>query len=137
MSKSIKTMMCVAGSLLLVSALAMAQTAAKNSDKDKTKQPVPPPQQQHSRLSKAAFWRRNSNASKNGKNAQVKPASSNQSKPKTAQVKPVAAKQVAANKNPKPAQPASAGKPATKKAPVASKTKSQPIQDSNAAPLKQ
>lgn len=129
MSKSIRTMMCVAVSLLLLSAMTMSQTAAKNSEKDKA-QP-----QQHSRLSKAAFWRHHSNDSKNAKNAQVKPASANQTKAKAAQVKPVAAKQVATNKPSKPAQPA-ASKPAGKKAPVAKKAKLQPAQESNTAPLK-
>lgn len=129
MSKSIRTMMYVAVSLLLFSVMTMAQTAAKNSDKDKT-QP-----QQHSRLSKAAFWRHHSNASKGASNAKVTPASANQTKAKTAQVKPVAAKQVATNKPSKPAQPA-ASKPATKKAPATSKVKSQPAQESNTAPLK-
>ena len=130
MAKSVRNTMCVAGSLLLLSAMTMSQTAAKNSGKDQTKQP------EHSRLSKAAFWRHHSNNSKNATKAKVTPASSNPSKAKTAQVKPVSAK-AATNKSPKPAQPASAAKPATKKAPVASKTKSQPIKDSEAAPLKQ
>jgi hypothetical protein len=137
MSKSTKTMMCVAGSLLLLSALTMAQTAAKNSGQDKTKQQP----QQHSRLSKAAFWRHHPNSTKNATNAKVTPASSKQSKAKSAEVKPVSAKQgatnkVATTKDQKPAQHASTTKPATKKAPVAKKVKSQPIKDSEAAPLK-
>lgn len=139
MNKSIKTMKCIAGSLLLLSAMAMSQTAAKSSDKDKTK---PQPQQQHSRLSKAAFWRHHSNTSKNATNPKVTPASASQSKAKTAQIKPVSTKQgsttpVATNKDQKPVQHASTAKPATKKAPVANKTKPQPIKDSEAAPLKQ
>ena len=131
-----RTMMCVAVSLLLLSAMTMSQTAAKNSEKDKSKQ------QQQSRLSKAAFWRHHPQADKNAKKAQATPASSKQAKPKTAQVKQVAAKQVGgkqavSKKDQKPEQHASkVTKPNTKKAPAVTKTKQPKEQNSKAGLLK-
>ena len=131
MSKVIRTMMCVAVSLLLLSAMTMSQTAAKNSEKDKNKQ------QQHSRLSKAAFWRHHPDANKNAKKAQATPAPSKQAKPKTAQVKPVAAKQIVGKKDQKPEQHASkVTKASSKKAPAVTKTKQPKEQDPKAGLLK-
>jgi len=109
MSKTIRTTVSVVVSLLLLCAMTMAQAAAKNSENDKSKQ-------QHSRLSKVAFWRHHPDADKNAKKAQATQASSKQAKTKTAQVKPVAAKQVADKKDPKQDQHASTvAKPSTKK----------------------
>lgn len=130
MSKTIRTTVSVVVSLLLLCAMTMAQAAAKNSENDKNKQ-------QHSRLSKVAFWRHHPDADKNAKKAQATPASSKQAKAKTAQVKPVAAKQVADKKDPKQDQHSStAAKPSTKKAPAANKTKQPQGPDPKAGLLK-
>src|SRR5579864_904930 len=120
MSKTIRTTVSIVVSLLLLSAMTMAQAAAKNSEKSKDKDK----NQQHSRLSKVAFWRHHSDADKNAKKAQAAPTSPKQANAKTAQVKPVAAKQVVAKKDQKPEQHSSkVTKPSTKKAPVANKMK--------------
>ena len=134
MSRTIGIMVSVVVSLLLLSTMTIAQAAAKNSENDKSKQ-------QHSRLSKVAFWRHHQDADKNSKKAKTTQASPKQATTKTAQVKPVAAKQVAEKKDPKPEQHASkVTKPATKKAPAAKKTEpakaTDPKQDSKAGLLK-
>jgi len=140
MSRTTRTMLSLAASLMLLSAMTMAQAAAKNSAKDTGKD-----KQQHSRLSKAAFWRHHKDSSKNAKPAKATPAASKQAK--TAQVKPVSAKQVSGKpvtekKDQKPQQHASntskpATKNATKTAPVAKKMKTQPAEGPDKAPLKQ
>ena len=117
MSKAIRTALSLVVSLVLFSALTMAQ-AGGNADKGKNKE-------HHSRLAKVAFWRHHKDADKNAKPAQGTPAPSKQAQAKTAQVKPVSAKQVA-GKNQKPEQHASnMSKPSDKKAPAANKTKPQ------------
>jgi ribonuclease D len=140
MSRTTRMMLSLAASLVLLSTMTMAQAAAKSSPNDTSKD-----KQQHSRLSKAAFWRHHKDASKNAKPAKVMQASSKQVK--TAQVKPASAKQVSGKpvtekKDQKPQQHASnASKPATrtstKTAPVAKKMKTQPEQGPDKAPLKQ
>jgi hypothetical protein len=141
MSRTTKTMLTLGISVLLLSAMTMAQAAAKNSAKDPGKDT-----QQHSRLSKVAFWRHHNDASKNAKPAKTT-ASSKQAKPTTAQVKPVSAKQVSgkpvtANKDQKSQSHAGAAskpatKSATKTAPVAKKAKTEPAQGPDKPPLKQ
>jgi D-alanyl-D-alanine carboxypeptidase len=134
MSKAIRTTVTLAVSLLVFSAMMMARASADNSAKDKN--------QQHSRLSKVAFWRHHSDADKNAKKAQAAPASPKLVNAKTAQVKPVAAKQVVgkqvvSRKDQKPKQHSSkVTKPSTKKAPVANKMKQPQEQDSKAGLLK-
>jgi hypothetical protein len=128
-------MLSLAASLMLLSAMTMAQAAAKNSAQDTGKD-----KQQHSRLSKAAFWRHDNDGGKNAKPAKATQASSKQAK--TAQVKPVSAKQAVVKNDQKPQQHASntskpATKNATKTAPVAKKMKSQPAQGPDKPPLKQ
>ena len=137
MSKTVRTMVSVAVGLLLLSSMTMAQAAAKNSAKDKDKN-----QQQHSRLSKVAFWRHHSDADKNAKKAKTAPATPEQANAKKAHVKPVAAKQVvgkqvARKKDQKPEQHYSkVTKPSTKKAPVANKMMQPQEHDSKAGLLK-
>jgi hypothetical protein len=127
MSRATRTILTLAVGGLLLSAMTMAQTAGKNSEKDKNKQ-------QHSRLSKVAFWRHHQDANKNAKPAK---ASSKPAKATTAQVKPVAAKQVAGRTDQKQEQHASKmTNPATKKAPAANKTKPPQDQDPKAGLLK-
>lgn len=140
MSRTTRRILILAASLMLLSAVTMAQAAAKNSAKDTEKD-----KQQHSRLSKAAFWRHHKDSGKSAKPAKAMQASSKQAK--TAQVKPVSAKQVSAKpvtekKDQKPQQNAgNTSKPATKNtsktAPVAKKMKTQPEQGPDKAPLKQ
>ena len=136
MSKTIRTILSLMVSLVLLSALTMAQAAGNNADKDKVKDKD---KEHHSRFAKVAFWRHKKDADKNAKQAQAMPAPSKPAQAKTAQVKPVSAKQVAGKNSPKPEQHAShMTKPAAKKAPAASKTKAkQKTQDPKPASLKQ
>jgi hypothetical protein len=118
MSKTTRTTVCLAVSLALFSALALAETSGNaNTDKNTP--------EHHSHLAKAAFWRHHKDANKSAKPAQRPQASSpkTQAKAAPAQIKPVSAK-VATGKNAqKPAQHAnSVTKPSPKKAPVAGKT---------------
>jgi hypothetical protein len=129
MSKAIRIILSLV-SLVLLSALTMAQTGGNNADKNKDKE-------HHSRFAKVAFWHHN--ADKNAKAAQATPAPSKPVQAKTAQVKPTSAKQVAGKNSPKPEQHAShMSKPSVKKAPAASKTKpKQKAHDPKPASLKQ
>ena len=129
MSKAIRTILSLVVSLMLLSALTMAQTGGNNADKSKGKD-----KEHHSRFAKVAFWRHNKDADKSAKPAQAKPVQA-----KTAQVKPVSAKQVAGKNSPKAEQHAShMSKPSVKKAPAASKTKAkQKTQEPKPASLKQ
>ena len=104
MAKSVRNTMCVAGSLLLLSAMTMSQTAAKSSDKDKTKQP--PQKQQHLAASPKLHSGVITRTSKNATKVKVTPASSNPSKAKTAQVKPVSAKGATNKSQSRRSQPA-------------------------------
>ena len=132
MSKAIRTILSLGVSLLLFSALTMAQTGRNNADKDKNKE-------HHSRLGKVAFWRHHKDADKNAKPSQAAQSPSAQAQVKPAQIKPVSAKQVAGKNSPKPEQHASnMSKPSVKKAHAANKTKPhQKAQDPKTASVKQ
>jgi hypothetical protein len=129
MSKAIRTILSLVVSLVLFSALTMAQASGNNADKDKDKE-------HHSRLAKVAFRRHHKDADNNAKQAQARQAPSKPAQVQTAQVKP--AKQTAGKKDQKPEQHASnISKPSTKKAP-ANKTKPrQKAQDPKTVSLKQ
>jgi hypothetical protein len=134
MSKAIRTILSLVVSLVMFSALTMAQTGGNNADKDKGKDKD---KEHHSRFAKVAFWRHKKDADKNAKQAQAMPAPSKPAQAKAAQVKPASVKQVAGKNSPKPEQHAShMSKPAVKKAPAASKTKPK-AQDPKPASLKQ
>jgi hypothetical protein len=131
MSKAIRTILSLVVSLMLLSALTMAQAGGNNATKDQNKE-------HHSRLAKVAFWHHHKDADKNAKPAQAMQAPSKPAQAKTAQVKPVSTKQVA-GKNQKQEQHASnTSKPVVKKAHAANKTKSQQkAKDPKAASVKQ
>ncbi len=131
MSKAIRTILSVVVSLVLLSALTMAQAGA-NADKDKNEK------EHHSRLAKAAFWRHHKESSKNTKPPQAAQASK-QAPAKTAQLKPASAKLSAGKNDQKPAQHASnMSKPSAKRAPAANKTKPpHKTEDRQTASLKQ
>ena len=130
MSKAIRTILSLMFSLMLFSALTMAQAGGNNADKDKNKH--------QSRLAKVAFWRHHKDADKNAKPAQAAPTASKQAQAKPGQVKSVSAKQVA-GKNLKQEQHASSmSKPAVKKAHAVNKTKPhQKAKDPKTASVKQ
>ena len=131
MSKAIRTTLSLVVSLVLFSALTMAQAGGNNADKVKNKE-------HHSRLAKVAFWRHHQDADKNAKQDQAKQAPSKQAQAKTAKVKPASTKQVAEKKDQKQEQQASnVSKPSNKKTPAANKTKPQQAQDPKTASLKQ
>jgi len=132
MSKAIRTILSLVVSLMLLSALTMAQTGGNNADKSKDKE-------HHSRFAKVAFWRHNKDADKNAKPGQAAPVPSKPVQAKTAQVKPASAKQVAGKNSPKAEQHAShMSKLSVKKAPAASKTKAkQKAQEPKPVSLKQ
>jgi hypothetical protein len=132
MSKAIRTILSLVVSLVLFSALTMAQAGGNNADKNKNKE-------HHSRLAKVAFWRHHKDADKNAKQAQAMQAPSKQAQAKTAQVKPAPAKQPAGKKDQKQEQQASnMSKPSAKKAAAANKTKPrQKAQDPKTVSLKQ
>jgi Ni/Co efflux regulator RcnB len=113
MSKTIRTTLSLVVSLVLFSALTMAQAGGNNVDKDKNKK-------HHSHLARVAFWRHHKDTDKNAKQAQATQAPSKQAHAKTAKIKPASAKSSA------------------KKAPAANKTKPrQKAQDPKTASLKQ
>ena len=132
MSKAIRTTLGLVVSLVLFSALTMAQPGGNNANKDKNKE-------HHSRFAKVAFWRHHKDADKNAKQAQAAQAPSKQAQAKTSQIKPASTKQAAGKKDQKQEQHASnLSKPSAKKAPAANKTKPrQKAQDPKAASLKQ
>ena len=132
MSKTIRTIVSLVVSVVLFSAMTMAQAGVNNTEKDNNKE-------HHSRLAKVAFWRNHKDADKNAKQAPATQEPSKQAQAKTAQVKPASAKQVAGKKDQKQEQHASnVSKPSTKKAPAANKTKPPQAQDDpKAALLKQ
>src|SRR5439155_4508214 len=112
MSKAIRTALSLVVSLVLFSALTMAQAGGNNADKGKNKE-------HHSRFAKVAFWRHHKDADKNAKQAQAAQAPSKQAQAKTSQIKPASGK-----KDQKQEQHASnMSKPSAKKAPAANKTK--------------
>lgn len=128
MNKAIRTIVSLVVSLLLFSAMTMAQAGGNNAEKDKNNK------EQHSRLAKVAFWRHHPDADKNAKTTQ---APSKQAQAKTAQVKPASAKQVAGKKDQKQEQHASNVNKPSKKTPAANKTKPQQAQDPKTASAKQ
>jgi len=129
MSKAIRTILSLVVSLVLCSAMTMAQAGGNNAEKDKNKE-------HHSSLAKVAFWRHHKDADKDAKRAQATQAPSKQAQ--TAQVKPASAKQTAGKKDQKQEQHASnVSKPSTKKTPAANKTKPRHAQDPKTASLKQ
>src|SRR5437016_11701667 len=131
MSKAIRTALSLVVSLVLFSALTMAQ-AGGNDDKGKKKE-------HHSSLAKVAFWRHHKDADKKAKQAQATQAPSKQAQAKTAQIKPASTNQAAGKKDQKQEQHASnMSKPSAKKAPAANKTKPRrKAQDPKTASLKQ
>jgi hypothetical protein len=132
MSKAIRTTLSLVVSLVLFSALTMAQPGGNNADKDKNKE-------HHSRFAKVAFWRHHKGTDKNAKQAHATQVPSKQAQAKTAQLKPASTKQVAGKKDQKHEQHASnMSKPSDKKAPAANKTKArQKGQDPKTVSLKQ
>ncbi len=131
MSKAMRTILNLVVSLLLFSAMTMAQAGGNNAEENKNKE-------QHSRLSKVALWRHHQDTDKNAKRAQDTKEPSKQAQAKTAQLKPASAKQVAGKKDQKQEQHASnVSKPSTKKTPAANKTKPQQAQDPKTASSKQ
>ncbi len=129
MSKAVRTILSLVVSLVLFSAMTMAQAGGNNAEKDKNKE-------HHSSLAKVAFWRHHKDADKDAKRAQATQAPSKQAQ--TAQVKPASAKQTAGKKDQKQEQHASnVSKPSTKKTPAANKTKPRHAQDPKTASLKQ
>ncbi len=117
MSKVTRRILSVVVSLMLFSALTMAQTAKNSTDKEK---------EHHSRFAKVAFWRHHKHADKNAKPAHATQSPSTQPQAKTAQLKPASAKP-AAGKNSQNQQHASQmSKPSAKKASGTNKTKAQP-----------
>jgi hypothetical protein len=129
MSKGIRTIVTLAVSLLLFSALVIAEPAKNDADKDKNKE-------HHSRLAKVAFWRHGKDADKKAKPAQTPSshAKSEQVKsvpskgPKTAQAKAVSPKQSGKKDKKDGAKQvphaANVSKVSSKKTQVASKTNS-------------
>jgi hypothetical protein len=92
MNQTLRTTRGLVVSALLLSAVAMAQAGAKNTNHTKSTE-------HHSKFSKIAFWRHHPNdAKKNEKKDATHPAASKQSQPKAAQVKPVVDKQTQASK---------------------------------------
>jgi hypothetical protein len=131
MSKAIRTTLSLVVSLVLFSALTMAQPGGSNSD-NKNKE-------HHSRLNKFAFWRHHKGVDKNAKQARAAQTPPKQAQAKAAQIKPASTKQVAGKKDQKHEQHASnMSKPYVKKAPATNKTKTQPkAEDPKTASLKQ
>ena len=112
MSKAIRTALSLVVSLMLFSALTMAQPGGNNNaDKDKNKK-------HHSRLAKVAFWRHHKDADRKTKGQ----ASSKHAHAKTSQVKPASTKQ-AAGKTDQEQHDGDKSKAAANKAPAANKTK--------------
>jgi len=133
MSKAVRTILSLVVSLMLFSALTMAQAGGNNADKGKDKN-----KEHHSRFAKVAFWRHHKDADKNAKQAQAAQAPSTQPQAKTAQVKPASAKQVAGKNSQKQEHASNISKPSSKKALAANKPKPQPkVHDSKTASAKQ
>src|SRR6266550_2955216 len=117
MSKVTRRILSVVVSLMLFSALTMAQTAKNSTDKEK---------EHHSRFAKVAFWRHHKHADKNAKPAHATQSPSTQPQAKTAQLKPASAKP-AAGKNSQNQQHASQmSQTSGKKLSGANKAKAQP-----------
>jgi hypothetical protein len=127
MSKAIRTALSLVVSLVLFSALTMAQAGGDKAEKGKNKE-------HHSRLAKVAFWRHHKDADKKAKQAQATQAPSKQAQAKTA---PASTKRTVGKKDQKQEQHGSnMSKPSAKKAPAANKTKPRQ-KDPKTASLKQ
>ena len=133
MRKAIRTILSLVVSLVLFSALTMAQAGGNNADKNKNNK------EHHSRISKLAFWRHHRDSDKSAKTVQATQTTSKPAQAKAAQIKPASTKQVAGKKDQKHEQHASnMSKPYVKKAPAANKSKAlQKAEDSKTASLKQ
>jgi hypothetical protein len=131
MSKAIRTTLSLVVSLLLFSAMTMAQSGGNSAEKAKNDK-----NKEHSRLAKVAFWHHHKDADKNAKPAQATQAQSKHGQAKTAQLKPVSAKQATDKKNQKQEQrPTNVSKASTKKTPAPNETKPK-AQDPKTAALK-
>jgi len=131
MSKAIRIILSLVVSLVLFSALTMAQPGGNNADKDKNKE-------HHSRISKLAFWRHHKDADKNAKQAQATQTRSKPAQAKAAQIKPASTKRVGKKDQKQEQHASNMSKPYVKKAPAANKTKGQQkAQDPKTASLKQ
>ncbi len=86
MSKNVRNTLSAAISLVLFSALALAQGGGSTSGKDKDKN-----KEHHSRLAKVEFWHRHKGSHKNATGT-AKQAKSAHPQPPAAQVKPVSFK---------------------------------------------
>jgi hypothetical protein len=87
MSRAVKCALSLAISLMLFSAVALAQAGGNNGAKEKGNN-----KEHHSRLAKIAFWRHHNHGNKNTKQAPVKQAQSKPAQAKAAQLKPVPGK---------------------------------------------
>lgn len=128
MSKAIRATLSLMVSLVLFSALTMAQPGGNNTDKDKNKE-------HHSRLSKLAFWHHHRDSDTSAKRVQAK-----QTQPKLAQAKavPIRPATLAAGKKDQNQEQHSKSKASAKKTSVATKTKPQvKTQSRKTASLKQ
>jgi len=105
MNQAFRTAQRLVVSALLLTAVAIAQAGANNTDNTKSTE-------HHSKLSKVAFWRHHNDANKNAKQDAAKPTTSEHGQPKAAQVKPAAAKQSHASKT--QVKPVSAKPPVSK-----------------------
>jgi len=80
MNQTFRTTQRLVVSALLLTAVAIAQAGANNTDNAESTE-------HHSKLSKVAFWRHHNDANKNAKQDAAKPATSEHAQPKAAQVK--------------------------------------------------
>ena len=87
MSKKVRNTLSVVISLVLFSALALAQGGGSTSEKNKDKN-----REHHSRLAKVVFWHRHKGSHKNAKQGEAKQDKSTRPQPQAAQVKPVSFK---------------------------------------------
>ena len=117
MGRTVKTILSLVISLLLLGAVALAE-AGKPAKKDKNDA-----KEHHSRFAKAAFWRHHGNKSKDGKKSEDKQAQSKQPRIHTAQPKPVVAKQASQKEK---TQVSKASKVPAKKAPARTVASSKP-----------
>jgi hypothetical protein len=122
MNKAIRTTLSLVTSLLLLSAVTIAQ-AGSNADKDKSDKS----KEHHSRLAKAAFWRHHKES--DTKQAPAK-AQSQKAPAKTAQLKPASAKLPAGKTQKQEPQVKTVSKPASKSA---SATKSNAVKKTNSS----
>jgi hypothetical protein len=83
MSKAVRCTLSLAVSLVLFSAVALAQAGGNSGAQEKGKN-----KEHHSRLAKIAFWRHHDHSDKNTKQAQVKKVQSKLVQAKAAQMKP-------------------------------------------------